>query len=441
MSSWKMVRHGEWRRPLGVRERMVLRQLDTTRPGHFPGTITAALRLEHAFDDDDFARRCEAAWKALRRAHPSIAATIEGGDAVYRTGAHEWVQGTFRIQYGTGDAAALYATARLGGGDKCCLHVLPGSGEVVLSGPHWILDGVGALLLLNDLCRFIATPPMEPELGDEEVSALSPALEEAAAIPPASPAVWQRAKELVAGWSAKRNEAVCIPSTPSAGQPGPFGRRRALLSAAATAAVRRAAKSKGLSVTHLTHAALIVAAARHDERHSREEGERPTRHWCGGLPINARPWCSPSHAAGAYFVGVPCVVDNIWELMEAAQELKARYREWQDGSHVLQLLEPLEQMTKPPKAAAEMDGPALPLYSGIGEVERFISVHGQSMQIRDFWFAMRNISPRVVDVYCYTACGRLALDASFNPTYHSDESMERLLGGMTELLTEAARNE
>lgn len=177
----------------------------------------------------------------------------------------------------------------------------PHTNRVLTHTAHWRTDGIGALQLLNDLFKIVATPNLAEAVypWGEEVTRLAPPIEEAASIPttptPANESLCQRYVETFKQAAGPVGIAYTgSPITP------PVSTRSSHLvfSPQDTAAVVSICKARGLSVTSAIHAS--VAAANHALAAPKDK----EKHYTSTIRFSLRPYLPQPYNTTAYASGL-----------------------------------------------------------------------------------------------------------------------------------------
>ncbi|RDW78850.1 uncharacterized protein DSM5745_05702 [Aspergillus mulundensis] len=175
--------------------------------------------------------------------------------------------------------------------------------DLVLRSHHDIIDGMGTLLLFDNLFAAAAEAYEQPgralpEFGDEWMN-LSPPLRVAADIPAAmTPERKEHMREFLEH-NAQLKKGVEIASIPFQQHiviPGKHQRVAIRVPADTTAKVLERCRSLGLSITHAYHAAIAMAAG---DLQDRRETERTVRYINYSL-INERHHCKPPYSTSAH---------------------------------------------------------------------------------------------------------------------------------------------
>ncbi|CAI7606753.1 unnamed protein product [Penicillium glandicola] len=227
--------------------------------------LTAIVKLQ-IDDKKPTAHHAREAWIALRRKHPAMASVLHGSKRVYhKMDEHErqaWLDETFVTVPGdhmlTPELLNQFkATSRP------TMYFLENTQVFALRTPHFTMDGLGAFYLLGDFLTELGgiQPKEESICFNEQPSNLASCLEEA------TQSTFPSMRQLLRLWRIRRN---WLRSYPSIGiKPDKMGSssvsswKDLQFSISETKSLTIKAKQNGLSLTHVTHAALIIGAKKH----------------------------------------------------------------------------------------------------------------------------------------------------------------------------------
>lgn len=147
--------------------------------------------------------------------------------------------------------------------------------DVVLRSHHDIIDGIGTLMLLNNLFTHAAliyeSDEFSPMPFGDEFKNLSPSFRFAAGVPSApSQAHRKRLQDIQAINAAtlKNTEVMSVPMTSKTAPPAKNLRAAITLTKAETKTVLEKSKLLGVSVTHTFHAGIVIALRDLQQRQS-----------------------------------------------------------------------------------------------------------------------------------------------------------------------------
>lgn len=298
--------------------------------GHL--SVTISLSKESSRDKDvqeQFEAALRTAWLQTRYDYPTIASvvTLDKQSGKWKKTYHalqtseardDWLQKTFKT-VSSNRTGVEWANSDPPAPKMPTLFVIKPPEQVdqvrrdlVLRSPHDIIDGIGTLLLLNNLMSHASkayaagTPLPKFPLDGSEAGNLSPAYRIAAAVPNVpTPAQQKRLDGLVPRNAPPKHdpgvELLGIPYKKGILVPGRHQRVALTLSTEETLRLTAACKAAGATVTHAFHAAIALTLRDLQERRLEERRVR----YVGYILRNERgrcvpPYNSPKHAAALY---------------------------------------------------------------------------------------------------------------------------------------------
>lgn len=413
------------------------------------------------------------AWLRLRYDHPTIASTVEFSQElktcrkIYETcdrpeSQQDWLRSTFQV-VSNGMSGLDWCNSDPPVPQKATLFLIipaaqtPGEvrGELVLRCHHDIIDGVGTLILFDNLFAHAEQAYAQgsqyqlPRFGEESAH-LSPPLRIAAAIPAALQPEQKAYLDTVRPYQASLREGVEVATMPfdkSRTFPGKHQRIAVTLSREPTRRLLAACKAMGWSVTHAYHAAAAITVRDLQER---QDQERMVRYINYSL-INERPQCTPpysttSHAATAYHsvsgkglavdLRVPAR-DSITdqddeqraEFVEVANKVRDFYQQIRNDKQHIQLVPSYWAMATLPYPA---DGATPPVpeinsspsvsISSMGVVDRIIRPVRGAFKLDNPWVTGEELGTGL-GLFLGTWEGRLTLSAAYNDAWHGLEEV------------------
>jgi len=423
-SEWKEVSAGHYSRPMDEIEDAYATIASGGRPldrEHW--AITATLKLH--FGSPDFVMAVKNAWIALRLTQPALASTNEGTNKVYQILSESeklaWLNETFKVMDSEINAIQLFAQLRPVA--RATLYILPKTKELVIRTSHDRIDGIGIVMLLDNLVYHIAFPTTLQL--DEEAKKLSPPFKIAASIPDATPAQLMKLGSTMESWLSN------LPSIGLAAQtteqlPSATKIAQIAFSPSQTSQVISQVKAKGFTVTHAVHAAIILATKLHAQIPNAD-----TRKYATFSVFNLRDQCmlpfnSSTHAFSIYHSGWPIIIipgtfDN------TASQLKEFYEARREDPDFLPMVAPLFSMLKGVASTSKPSTPSSePILSSLGVLEKRLKRQQGSVKVEEFGLALDTLTPQVyVVLWTWKDC--LTIRACYNESYHVAESAERFL--------------
>ncbi|RDL33692.1 uncharacterized protein BP5553_08060 [Venustampulla echinocandica] len=502
---WHETTHGRWERDIDEPERFyatLARLFEGTGRTFFAitGYVSISLPIDSKFHtESEQGQLVESAfrqaWAQLRYEHPTLASTVEFDNEkkkcvkVYHTLAtvddeSQWLSSSFKVINNgqTGDQISnadppveKYATLFLitppaPKGEYTSLRR-----DIVFRCHHSIIDGIGTLILLNNLLIHAASGYTLQDsyhldsLNGTETTNLSPSFHVAANLAnPPTQAQQDRLTEILAfnsdATSLDSNSTVLSlpfrksPSNP----PGPSQRSLLKLSVAETSAVLEKCKALGLTPTHAFHAGIVLVLR---NLQPRNDLARKGRYINYSL-LNLRSYCSPpydsaQHAAAVYHSasGKSLVIDvNIpsvsnpknegvlrQEFTAVARDIKVFYHSVQsDPNHCAMV--PLYYSSISPPYPEEV--PEVPLpntaptvsISSLGVIDKIMQPqHEQFTVCGDGigpWVASDELGTGI-GVYLGTWRGQMEISAGYNDAFRGKEEAGDFLEEVRRIVFEA----
>ena len=440
--SWKETSPGHFQRPLDSGE-LYFREIGEqgATQGREPRAVVACARFGHDISTHDAELALRHAWKTLRFLQPQLAAYMQGNSIHYEvlqpSELECWMRETFLVERVLTSDELLASSRR---SSLPTLYYLPTTSEVLFCSPHWRIDAIGAISLINILFKSVAEP--SPISFGNEVKNLSPGRDEAAGL---SQDVSQEADD-----AATSLLMDYVSNLPSLGLPielvneffGAPARIESRLSPAATASVVAACKKTSRTVTTAIHAALIIAL----QGLSCVSSERYTS-WG---TFSYRPYVDPKYAnPSANPVAVMlCTLPISFipsDFDETASLLQPFYRQLQNpfnSAALHSMLAPysgkLAAMINQPLPRG-VPQPTEPLVGSIGVLDRYLDgKYGQgAVEIKSFWLG-EVVMTRQPLFYVWTWHGRMTFSMCYNEQFYTAKFMasfiERVMDGLLEAL-------
>ena len=481
----------------GKYERSVddLEQLYTTLAKMHEGTghtffaITACVTLNIPTSNSESLSQLEAqiekalrhSWKQMRYDHPTLAAPVvydpdtKSCKKVYQSpqGASEvndWLEETFKV-VDKAQTGQEFANSDPPVGRFATLYLVtpphdPQQSEItkelVFHSPHDLIDGVGTLMLLDNLIRaaseaFSSVNTLsEVSFGDESKN-LSPHLGFAGNIPSARTSAQEtKLREIQSANEEARKdfEILKLPFT-SASEIGNSTRIAINLSPTDSQAVIARCKTLGVTPTHVFHAGMALALR---DLQTKGQEERKAR-YIGYSLINLRRWCkepynSPKHAASVYHSAsvVSLVVDVVIPSVEqsklaskrpngfgsALTQVRDFYQSWRPDADFLSMVpyiatgklppySPETGLVPPPDKA-----PSVTL-SSMGVLDQIIKPQQGSFRVEDPWVIGAEYRS-ALGLFLSTWKGVLSLGAGYNDAFHSEDEVLGFLESVKEIV-------
>jgi hypothetical protein len=387
-------------------------------------TITATANFD--FETADLVASVRQAWTVLRYDHPSMASTIIDGKRVYDVVTSEqdldkWVDETFVVV----DDSAAELFPELYRAKQLMLYLMPKNREIMLRCPHERSDGNGMIHLMNNLFELLSSP-RAVQFGDEAKN-LSPSFVVAANIPEANERQVAKAmKELETFGTAL--PSIGLPATNTSGLPGKTRRLALSFSREETTAIVLAAKAHEFTVTHVFHAAIILAT---------KSLGKGTQKYANFWLINCRDRCvapfdSNKHPMAAYHWGGPIVISPT-NFADTAVDVKKKYQDTRADEDLLPMLATslaalTAGLSQPPPAPL-----SAPILSSIGVLDSKLCAKYGSISVKGFWLGDDMLTPEV-ETFLWSWQGMIELSGCYNEAFYDAGMVEKYLTVVKEIL-------
>ena len=416
---WEAVDEGVYERALDPVERMY--QAIAVPPiagGAEHAPIVLAIRLGNV-DGHDLKKNLRTAWRLLRYAVPCLATTIEAGMRVYRiANADEleaWTKRTFIVQYGV---CAHDLFSELGHVSEAMLYYLPQAEEIMLRVPHYMTDGIGAIMAINDLLR-LAISPVEVQFGTEW-KRLSPSIQLAAEIRAPTEAQRKSTQAKMLDWSSSL-PSIGLPLTISGRPPGRSRRLQSTFKINESMMIQCICAVRGISILSAFQAAYIEAARKINLQSVGTNfvsfGVFNLRNYC------KKPFSTYMHPFSCYNIGLPMVIKT-GEFMTTARAIKEYYDNEKEHPDLLSTLPVLADSLVPIFGARPAVPMSTPTMSNVGIVDRsgLLTEYG-SMKVTNFWLSINSLTSYILFLL-WEWKGEISFCVNWNEAFYSDEGIE-----------------
>ncbi|CRK09333.1 hypothetical protein BN1723_009045, partial [Verticillium longisporum] len=415
-------------------------------------------------------------WLALRYHHPTLASQVTRDDQgkwtkTYRGCADEqdqnrWLQQTF-VTVSNGQTGLEWANSDPPAPQLPTLFVIgPREAQeqtvrydLVFRSPHDIIDGIGTLMMLNNLVGHASEAYAQgasyrtPALDGSEAANLSPPYRIAANVPAQlSEAQKERLQTVTAQKAQVRAdtsvEILALPFREGAQVPGVHKRTALTLSVGETARLLAACKAAGVTPTHVFHAAAAVV-----DRDLQPVSEAPRRvRYINYILRNERAGCAEpfgtsKHPAALYHSvsGQSLVVDmDITpgkadattckeEFHSIVRHMSAFYNEVRNDSEHAVLVPDLWAMGTPelPLAPRPLPVPAPNSHpsvsiSSMGRVDTIVSPRTGAFDVLDAWVTGEELGTGL-GIFLGSFKGRLCVSAAYNDAWHDEAGVSDFL--------------
>jgi hypothetical protein len=290
--------------------------------------------------------------------------------------------------------------------------------------PHCYIDGIGVILLLGDIVKFLSNP-QRTTFGDE-VKNLPPVFDIAACLPKPQAADLERGAQLTRKFL-QNQPSIGLPfqDRPSA----PHSVSEICLSIEDSNNIVSACKARGLTVTHAVHAALIQATAELDP-------EAAAKYYTSIHIYNWRSDVQPKYQRQStlHCSGFPMVVENpsTRNFEDLSAEMKKLYVGTNQDKDIAKAHSPWwSRLVTALNAAGNPPAASTPMLSSLGVIEKLLPEEVDGVKIEDFKFGI-DIKGPVVTVYLWNWGGRINFSAAWDRgSFHEgeiDDFLSRIVG-------------
>lgn len=474
---WKLVKPGRWERDIDEVEEFytsLAKAYEGTGRVFFAmtGFISFSVSVEPGTNFPETEKRVEQAlrnaWIRLRHDHPTIASRVQYDPARqkykknYETfedsaSQSQWLDDTFRI-----------VAERMSGLEWCnsdppvpalptlFLIKAPAStdqtfrADLVLRSHHEIIDGMGTLLLFNNLFALAADAYEQtnyelPRFGDEW-SNLSPPLRIAAEIPVDLSLEHEENMREILEHNSSLKKGIRPASPPFQRQntlPGKHQRVAVTLSEKTTSQLLENCRNLGFSITHAYHAAIALAVRDLQEQNQNDRLVRyisyclvNERHHCKS------PYSTPAHPASVYHsvsgqcLAIDLTVPGIGSFnatpadeevfLPIAQHVRDYYLGIRDDREYIKLVPSFWAMSifpypgpETPEIPARNETPSVSI-SSMGVLDKVIRHHYGGFSVDNPWVTGEELGTGL-GLFLDTWKGRLTVSAAYNDAWYGKE--------------------
>jgi hypothetical protein len=378
-------------------------------------------------------------WWSLCCQQPLLASTVASGetrhvpdlyaDPEYVT---KWLKSSFYVITDDYADGAHDAYGDLPSVDKATLYFFPKTQDVLIRTPHYLIDGIGHLMLIERLLQMVSSGSCSSSKATttthirsaNTIELLSPTFEDALNLPEPNVAALEDVKSFVDLF--QRGEypptGLRFRSSKSASRCRKLIQR---FSTAKSMAILKACKAKGFTITHLFHAAAMMASQRLNPTSGRG-GLYST-----GTAFDLRGRCLPpfnsdKHACTVYLLPRFVIVQQ-GSFEDTIGQFKAFYRsEWDRPGLRPSIVPFLQQMdrlsqkfaTAPPMSSIGM--------SSFGDLRRWMSrSHGigqERIHVEEISITAETIAPAIA-LHLWSWGDQISMQMEWNDKYYATEDM------------------
>ncbi|KAL4937425.1 hypothetical protein BDV06DRAFT_232593 [Aspergillus oleicola] len=391
--------------------------------------ITVSAKLHVGSENDIDVRHVRNAWLALRQRHAALASIVHGSKRIYRRlqpdNVQSWLNQTL-VTVAEEDELSPELLDSLPAAETPVIYFLPKSTIFALRTPHYFMDTLGSIMLLNDFLHELSKTTVDAtnteDPLDERPEELACSLKEAASLPSASISYFAHLWNLRRRWLRNYPTVGVMPDQESPQSNLSTWRELEYTSSSTKELVAKAKKHK-MSVTHVLHAGVAFAA--------KEYGPFTlTRNYNSFITLDQRrrradKSTSLSDTVSAQHAMWPVSV-RVTSFWKTAEELKKTYQDVINDPDLPALVEPVfaEVFPSPPSDCPTFN--SAPILGSCGRIDKFLESSYDGFIIEDFSLAIECSGEEVL-VVAWTYQGELRIRAMFNVGYHSAKSIERYL--------------
>ncbi|KAI4231770.1 MAG: hypothetical protein L6R40_007627 [Gallowayella cf. fulva] len=453
---WHEIKSGTWQRPLDAMEKWVYTNATATQAslGREDNIINIFARLNIPFarygGKSAFIERLREGWKALRLMQPMLASRAVGGNReceLWRgdsSDAAEWLHNSVTILDDVSrliDAHSLYG--ELGPVNQANLYFSPTTQDLIIRCPHYLIDGIGHLMLHHHLLSLITTERSLKSAQSTQPSPemLSPPMGIAAALPPPTDHQLRKNRDQLS----KFTSGQYLPIGPAmsitdSGQTRKLFKR---FSPSQTATLLQASKRRGYTITHACHAAAILASAKHGD-----PTQPPRTKYLSGTAFDMRnrsipPYNSNTHPCTVYLLPRFLMLES-GDYDSTVHQIASSYRNARDDPDLSGTIIPfLTEMDAISQAMVAMQPPPPPIaavgLSSLGKIETHLQrEYGDGEErigVEEVSIAGEFLTPSVA-LHIWTFRDRLTVQMEWNSRFFDGGLMaaffETVLNGVWE---------
>ena len=449
------------------------------------GYLEISLQLSSSEEALDVERRVDCAfqnaWFRLRNNHPTIASHVEYDSSTKRCrkiyqsleadtqARSKWLESTFKI-VSSSQPGVEFANSSSPVQPHATLYFIKPPAEtgslrrsIVFRCPHMTIDGIGTLMLLDNLMAhaaeaFETQEPYSTVNISHEHERLSPTLRIAAAIPSIpDPAHLQRFAESRAAESTvrKSGELLYIPYDRETTIPRASRRIAIHLNKDEAQRLIVECKAHNLSVTHAFHAGIVLAMYKTIER---KDEERKVRYVNYSL-VNLRPLCPPPYNSARYAASTYHTIPSKWLAIDlvvpakqspqdstdspsfasVTSQIKKYYLDVKQDPDLVPMTPLLFGSITPPypeeqlcKVPPPNSSPSVSI-SSMGVIEKLIQSSRSPFTIDAPWVTGDEYGTGV-GTFLGSWRGEMTLSAVFNTAFHEEDNIVKFLSDVKEVV-------
>ncbi|KAL4738625.1 hypothetical protein BDV11DRAFT_215777 [Aspergillus similis] len=356
------------------------------------------------------------AWTQLRYEQPQIAST---------TALQAWLDATFAVS-STEDTEALWDTATPI--TQTTLYYLPRSSEITLRAHHYIVDGVGLLMLLYQYLNALAQPAVEPITFGDEGTRLAPPLAEVLGVP----------DEPTAGQTESKAPGIGPVSKVNREPAGRCRNSRLIFPPQTTEAIIQVCKEKGMTVTSAVHAAYILSLSKE------ADPSTPSSHYVSSASFDLRRYLpalfdSARYAASVWYtIAIPHRPTDL--VLGCGTGIESVYCTSFRDNHGARLAAPhFNRFMETVAGSAEYQTAPIPqdaLPSSLGIIGKYVQrTYGDTITVRDLMVGV-DVVLGMSMFFISTFRDKMQIIYSLNDGYEGPGDIDRCLEGIRNFLIE-----
>jgi hypothetical protein len=380
-----------------------------------------SINFGDTYNEAHFMDRVRCAWTRALYEQPQLASIYDFSERIctYTTTSEKslaiWLAETLHV---TDDPYTALATR-----EKPTLCVNPTSQELLFRAPHSYTDGIGATHLLADIVKYIANP-QATTFGDEAKN-LPPIFEIAAGVPPSGTADYEHGAQLTNKFL-EGQPSIALPFHEIPSAPFNHSVSEIRLSLENSKALVNACKSRGLTVTHAVHAALIQAVAELNPVCAAQNYTSIHIYNWRARVQNKYQRCRSSLYCGAFPMKISDPATRPFD--DLSEELKRMYGGTNQDIEIAKALAPWwSSLLTAFSAVTDSPPVSAPTLSSLGVIEKILPEVIDGIKVEEFKFGIDMKGPTVT-VYLWNFKGRVTFSAAWDRGSYEEGEIEAFLG-------------
>lgn len=382
----------------------------------------------------------QSAWVSLRYHHPHIAAILDEATLVYQVPDKKalaaWLSESFFVHPNKKTDDFLHSAPWF---EYSSLHYFPDSSEIVMRSHHWLVDGIGALHIMNRFFELLSAGDILLSFGDEWKN-LQPGLQEGVGISPdSSPENIAEATNMLMQFAGNM-PSIGLPIENSHETPGRTFESRLEYPPAILENLLTACRKESWSITSALHAAIVVATQ------EMATASPTAKNFTTVACFDYRPYMPDPYNSvrmwpmGVYMLGLPTSLSAA-DFSTQANALQKFYKQ-PLARNQFPPLEYYDQYTGLMAAALSqlpttgMPENTTPYLSAIGSIDRRVQevYEGKKRVVVECVALRTDILIPPIAMYQWSWQGRFVITACYNEVFYKKEFMDKFLGRVESIL-------